>query len=202
MKIIKATKEEQLDIAIRCHHDWYVLAGYVSSDTDGCYVDEWTEKSVYYLTSLGNKGGLKREDVVGVVRLITEPPFPLDLNFDIGTSNQEPLPSIPITERLEVSALSWAPKHGSLAIPQLYRAIWQGTKALRATMLLASLDSRLLPVLQQQGFPVHVCGPSKYYLGSETMPTFMSVDEITSCMPSRNRFLWDIMETPLDVAVS
>lgn len=198
--VFEATTEKHLDFAIECHHDWYVQAGYIDANPNGKYIDEWAKISKYFLvTESSNKNNVCKNDVIGVVRLIFSSPFPLNLHFDLWQQEFSEIKNAPAETQCEVSALSWAPKSGIKAIPYLYRAVWQGAKKMQKSILLASLDKKIVPIFKRQMLPVRICGETKFYMGSETTPLFMKMCEIENSLSQKNPELLELVEKELDV---
>lgn len=131
-------------------------------------------------------------------RLILSSPFPFKLHFELWPRESAEIQNTPEANQCEISAFCWAPKNGAKAIPYIYRAIRQCTKTLHKSILLAALDQKLIPVFQSQMFPIHICGDSKYYMGSDTTPLFMKTAEIIATLSEKNPQLFQFIEKELD----
>jgi hypothetical protein len=151
------------------------------------------------VTESNHINNVMKKDVIGMVRLILSPPFPLKLNFELWSRESAEIQDIPDANQCEISAFCWAPKNGANAIPYIYRAIRQCTKTLHKTILLAALDQKLIPVFQSQMFPIHVCGNSRYYMGSDTVPLFIKTAEIMDTLLAKNSQLFQFIEKELDI---
>ena len=139
-----------------------------------------------------------KKDVIGMVRLILSPPFPFKLNFELWSREIAEIRNIPVENQCEVSAFCWAPNTGVKVIPYIYRAIRQCTKTLHKSLLLAAIDQKQIPILQSQMFPLHICGDSKHYMGSDTIPLFMKSIEIIDTLSKENPQLFQFVEKELD----
>jgi hypothetical protein len=170
IRVFEAATEQHFNFAIECHHDWYVQAGYIEPKSNGKYFDEWSRASKYFLvTETSNGQEITKKDVIGVVRLILSSPFPMTSQFDLWQNESTEIINSPVENQCEVSALSWAPGCGLKAIPYLYRAVWQSSKMLHKSILLASLDRKVVAIFKRQMLPVRICGETKFYMGSETL---------------------------------
>jgi len=198
--VFEATTEKHRNIAARCHHDWYVQAGYIIPYPDRKYKDEWSEHSKYFLvTESGNRKNLMKKDVIGVVRLILSAPFPINLHFDLWEQERSEIKNIPLENQCEVTALCWAHKYRVQVFPYLLRAIRQCTKTLNKSIIWACLDKRLIPIFKHQMLPVHVCGKTRFYMGSDTIPLFMKPSEVIASLSEKNPVLYKIIEKELDI---
>jgi hypothetical protein len=200
--VFEATTEKQLDIASRCHHDWYVQAGYITPYPDRKYQDKWSEHSKYFLvTESGKSNNVMKKDVIGLVRLILSAPFPINVHFALWEQVRSEIQNIPLENQCEVTALCWAPKCRVQVFPYIIRAIRQCTKALNKSIIWACLDKRFIPILQGQMLPFHLCGETMFYMGSDTIPLFVKPSEIIASLPGKNPELYKIIEKELDVLI-
>ena len=201
--VFEAATEEHLNLAVACHHDWYVQAGYIDPNPAGKYIDEWSKNSKYLLVTESINGhNATKNDVVGMVRLILSPPFPIHLHFDLWPQESAEINQIPVENQCEISALSWAPKHGTKALPYLYRAIRQGAIKWHKTLLFACLDTNIIPIFKRQRLSVHICGDKKFYMGSDTIPLIMKTSEMLDSLSEKNPKLLEIVEQELDIVLS
>lgn len=197
--VFEAISEKHLDIAARCHHDWYVQAGYITQYPNGKYQDEWSMHSKYFLvTESGNGNNLMKKDVIGLVRLILSAPFPINVHFELWEQVCSEIQNIPLENQCEVTAFCWAPKCRTKAFPYLLRAIRQCTKTLNKSFVWACLDKRLIPILKYYMIPVHICGETRFYMGSDTIPLLTKPSEIVISLSEKNQELYKIIEKELD----
>jgi|GEM_PF-2744826 len=200
--VFKATTEKQLDIASRCHHDWYVQAGYIIPRPYGKYLDDWSAHSKYFLvTESGISNNVMKQDVIGVVRLILSAPFPINVHFALWEKERSEIQNVPLENQCEVTALCWAPKCRVQVFPYLLRAIRQCTKTLNKSIIWTCLDKRFIPILHGQSLPFHICGETRFYMGSNTVPLYMKPSEIIASLRGKNPALYQIIEKELDVLI-
>jgi len=200
--VFEATTEKQLDIASRCHHDWYVQAGYIIPRPYGKYLDEWSEHSKYFLvTESGKSNNVMKKHVIGLVRLILTAPFPINVHFALWEQVRSEIQNIPLENQCEVTALCWAHKCRVQVFPYLVRAIRQCTNELNKSIIWACLDKRIIPILHGQMLPFHLCGETRFYMGSDTIPLFMKPSEVIASLPQKNPELYKIIEKELEVLI-
>lgn len=198
--VFEVTTEQHFSFAVECHYDWYVQAGYIEPNSDKKYLDEWSKVSKYFLVAETNKGqNIAKNNIIGVVRLILANPFPMTSKFNLWQNESAEITNSPIENQCEVSALSWASGCGLKAIPYLYRAVWQSAKRMNRSILLASLDKKIVSIFKRQMLPVRICGETKFYMGSETTPLFMKMCEIENSLSQKNPELLELAEKGLDV---
>jgi len=198
--VFEATTEQHLNIATECHHDWYLQAGYIAPYPEGKYLDEWSKYSKYFLVAqTGNRAGVMKKDVIGVVRLILSAPFPINMHFDLWQQECSEPHNISLKNQCEVAALCWAPKCGKKVFPFLFRAIRQCTKTLNKSIIWACVDRRLLTILKYQRIPFHICGETRFYMGSDTIPLFMKSSEVISSISENKPELVEIIDKELDL---
>ena len=202
LQVIHAQAPAELDLAYRCHHDWYVQAGYLQPQTTGLFRDRFADCADYYLVCAGGQDAdyLAPAGATGLVRLIYQHPMPMFIDFELSRLSQVRLFNTEPADFLEISALSWKPGM-ECVLPYLYRAIWQGAQARNRHWLIASLDKRLLEQVRAHGLPFRVGGESRCYMGSITTPVYFHTEQIASVLPERNPKLWALMQAPVDEAV-
>lgn len=197
--IIHARTALDREIAYRCHHDWYVAAGYMPPQVGGLYQDEFTPRADYYLACTPAPGQKhpSMQTVAGVVRLIHQHPMPLFIDFELSRLAQVRLFNTEPSDFMEISALSWRPGNAHV-LPHLYRAIWQGALSRNRHWLIASLDDDLLAQFKADGLPFRVAGQSRCYMGSWTTPVYFHTEQIAAAVCEKNPALWALMQRPLN----
>lgn len=205
LTIVKAEDPLLLDMAYQCHHDWFVQSRYIEPLPSGRYTDEWSEASAYYLVGMPAPSPAHpisdSLDAIGMVRLITQAPFPIQSQFDFSREWANQLISVSSHYGLQVSALAWERACADVALPHLYRVIWNVAARLEKSILLACIDINLIRLMKSQGIPIQIAGHSKYLMGSETAPCYVFMSELQAHLPIHNPELWDIMSRPLEIPV-
>lgn len=184
------------DIAAQCHHDWFAEAGYIRPTDDGRYTDEFTPRSVHFLVY---KDFFSRENVMGMVRLVVQPPFRTLEQFDIY---DEYAFLYDAPHVMESSALCWDNACALQAIPHLYRALFQYGFAHRAQHIICNLDTRVLAISTRKfKMPLRQCGEPREFMNSLKAPVLISQRGGMQQMQENNPMLWDIFSQPLDRSV-
>ena len=201
IRVFEVNTEQHLELALHCHHDWYVQAGYIEAHPRSRFMDEWSAHSKYFLvTETGRGDDLTKKDVIGMVRLVHSAPFPIHRHFELWPRKCADIQSIAQENQCEVSALCWAPKCRTKVIPYLFRSIRQCTKAMNKSAIWACLDKNLIPILEQYSLPFRVCGETRFYMGSDTIPLFMRLSEMADILSTKHPDLYQFVEKELDTA--
>jgi N-acyl-L-homoserine lactone synthetase len=163
-------KEEECEM-YKLRHRVYKEVGYFS-DTNGKSedIDEYDKHSVYFIACANSK-------VVGTVRLIKDSPdgFPCEKEFTISG-----LPgAIKREEIVEVSRL--AVEHTAVTFDHrimlgLIKCIHDYSREHGIRYWYAAIDNRLFKAFAKFGFAFMPLGKSKLYLGSLTVPSFISLE--------------------------
>lgn len=179
----------------RLHAQRYLEAGFVDRlDEGGLINDPWVTVSTY----LGAFDATDR--IVGVVRLIpsTVRGLPVTDDFELSDAGRRQLADVPQHALAEISALAvrsgqTAARSGYVA-GALYRAAVQHSVVVCGhTHWVAALDVRVKRhLIRRHGFLFEDLGPSRRYLGSETVPAVLDllgqVRHFALTAPEQNKY--------------
>lgn len=195
--IMQARTAEELDIAYRCHHDWYALAGFIEPNAEGRYIDSRSHRADYYLAYRVPElpRPLEYDDVIGMLRIFQQMPFrPTDAYLLDPAFMQKH--RVTDDQWLEASALCWRLQYSRVAIPQLYRILYQVGIACGKRYMIAVLDRRVTDLTRKFGVPLHIIGQSQFILGSEKVPVYIEMEEALATLATRNPRLLSTVRQP------
>jgi len=147
--IIRARSLKELDLAYKCHHDWFAEAGYITPNSTGRYTDTFSSRSAYFLA-------MSDERAVGMVRVVERGPFRTLTEFELDSRYRHH--DFSDDTCVESSALCWRSNWGLPVLPHLYRAVYQHGLSKGRNTLICNLDERVVRITQRMGLPITVIG--------------------------------------------
>lgn len=158
------------------------------------YFPNGQEKDIYDEYSLHFIAREKKtKKIIGTVRLVKNNSHGLPIEKDFGLNNI--IGKIKTENPLEVSRLVVDKKHRKIstynhgALLSLIKIIYQYCEKNNHFIIVAAIDNKLYHMLKKFGFSFQVLGPSKYYMGSNSIPVAIDI---------RNEIMWlKIVNPPL-----
>ena len=189
MKVVEAKTEEEKKTCYRMRY--YVMCqelGWLSQDSATPEErDEYDKtQSINFLALDDNN------NPIGTTRMIMEGdiPLPIEIHFDIDSREQMNMDHGRILSAAEGSRFivpeNSGYRHHEVSVT-MCNAIVAKSQDLGVSHIFVSADHKVFRLLRMIGFPLEQIGESKYYMGSKTVPSIVSIAECTSKLSeSRN----------------
>lgn len=167
--------------AIEYHHRRYSEVGFFKDNE----VDPYIEYSTYFVAQ-------SFEKIIGVTRLIHLPfnELPTIKEFNIYDIPKARLLQIDSNRVAEVSAFTKSPQ--SDCGLDLIKTIIQFSRETNITHWICCIDERVFKYMHRMfKFPFEVIGDSRVYLGSNTIPCVLDIEESLATLKEKRKALYD-----------
>jgi N-acyl-L-homoserine lactone synthetase len=177
--------------AIELHHNRYLEVGFFTKGEE----DPFQKDSIYFAAIY------KEENkVVGVNRLILKPmnELPTLKEFSIYDIEKRKLKNLEPYRYAEMSALTKVPQHDCTL--GMLRTTLQYSLESGITHWFCSLDERVYRyMIRMFNFPFKMIGEPKVYLGSNTIPCILDLNETGIVLQETKIKLYEFLYTPIKI---
>ena len=188
--ISETDKPHDLEEIYRLRYDVYCNeCNYLPSDNypDKREIDRYDNHSVHFkvIEKVNN-------NIIGTVRLVSSDPSGLPIEHDFGLGPENGF--LTRENTLEISRLVVKKNYRKIknhgALLGILKAIFHYCNQNNYRYLVAAIDKNVFNMLKRFGFSFEILAPSKFYMGSESVPVRINLDNESMWLKIVNPGFW------------